>query len=231
MPDQSNPMMGQGAASSSKRSLLAQMVSRTAERLATVIPGYVRTVTRHWLLLANLVLGLQAFLPFLAPNLMHLGQNGAGQLLYRLYAPLCHQLPERSFFLFGPRWTYSLLQLQKHLGNDVPLRYIGDQVIGFKTTVCQRDVATYLATWAAGLIFAIVRRHLQPLPFKFFILLCLPITIDGFAQLLGVWDSTPLSRTISGALFGLACVWLAFPAIESGVSNLRQTTDEENRSF
>lgn len=228
MRDKSDPPMEHSVTTSSQHPFYVQVASRAAAWLAGILPAVVRAATRHWLLLANLVLGLQAFLPFLPPYLMHFGRTRAGQLLYRLYGPLCHQLPERSFFVFGPRLTYSLPQLQEHLGNDVPLRYIGDQVVGFKTAVCQRDVATYLAMCAAGLLFVLLRRRVRPLPVKFFVLLCLPIIIDGFGQLLGLWASTPFSRTISGALFGLACVWLAFPVVESGISGLRQSPDAEN---
>jgi uncharacterized membrane protein len=172
---------------------------------------------------------VQATLPFLAPYLMHSGHMQAGYWLYRLYSPLCHQLPERSFFLFGPKWTYSLAELVRRMGPDVPLRYVGDATVGFKTTVCQRDIATYLAMWVAGLAFVLLRHRLRTLPLKLFVLLCLPIAVDGFGQLLTLWDSTPLSRTVSGALFGLACIWLAFPAIESGMKDLQRSMDSSNQ--
>jgi uncharacterized membrane protein len=203
-------------------------MARAATRLVGVLPRLVRLLARHWLALANLVLGLQATLPFLAPSLMHSGYTRAGYLLYRIYGPLCHQLPERSFFLFGPRWTYSLEDLVQRVGSDVPLRFVGDASVGFKTTVCQRDVATYLAMWAAGLLFVLCRRRLRPLSLKVFVLLCLPIAVDGFGQLLTLWDSNSFSRTITGALFGLACIWLAFPIVESSMSNLQLSLDSEH---
>ena len=40
-------------------------------------------LTRHWLLLFNLAVGLYVGIPFLAPTLMHLGHEGAGRLLQR----------------------------------------------------------------------------------------------------------------------------------------------------
>ncbi|OQB28879.1 MAG: hypothetical protein BWY10_00065 [Chloroflexi bacterium ADurb.Bin180] len=215
--------MGLPTPSSSGAPPAPRSLARFAARLAVLLPSLVRSIARHWLALANLLLGLQATLPFLAPYLMHTGHTRSATWLYKIYAPLCHQLPERSFFLFGPQWTYTLPELMQLTGGDVPLRYIGDAALGFKTTVCQRDSATYLAMWLAGLVFIFLRRRLRPLPLKVFALLCLPIAVDGFGQLLALWDSSPFTRITSGALFGLACVWLAFPAIESGMRDLQES--------
>jgi len=34
---------------------------------------------------------------------MHLGKPGLASLIYLFYSPQCHQLPQRSYFLFGDR--------------------------------------------------------------------------------------------------------------------------------
>jgi uncharacterized membrane protein len=197
---------------------------RWVARLAAFLPRIVYAVAKHWLLLANMMLGIQAFLPAAAPVLMASGSLRLGRLLYALYAPLCHQLPERSFFLFGPQITYTLQELERHWGIEVPLRYIGDATIGYKMTVCQRDVATYAAMWLAGLAFIPLRQRLRPLSIKVFALLSLPIAVDGFGQLLGVWDSTPWRRVVTGALFGAACIWLAYPYVEAGMKDVLGAT-------
>jgi len=193
------------------------------------LPLILHAVAKHWLLIANVMLGLQALLPAAAPVLMASGRSGLGQLLYTVYSPLCHQLPERSFFLFGPQVAYTLQELERLLGLDVPLRYIGDPIIGYKMTVCQRDVATYAAMWLAGLAYIPLRRRLRPLPLKVFALLCLPVAVDGFGQLLGVWDSTPWRRVVSGALFGAACIWLAYPYVEAGMKDVLGVTHVDRR--
>lgn len=198
---------------------------RWVARIANSLPRLVRVVARHWLLLANIVLGLQAIVPILAPAFMRHGSVQAGRLLYTLYSPLCHQLPERSFFLFGRQLTYSLAELESWLGPQVPLRYIGDPVLGYKTTVCQRDIATYAAMWVAGLAFVALRGRLRPLSLRIFALLSAPIAIDGFGQLLGLWESSALSRVLTGGLFGLACIWLAYPIIEAGMKDVVRSFD------
>lgn len=206
----------------------ARAVADQAARLSAIIIRIVAVVAKHWLFLINTVFAIEAALPILAPALMATGHVAAARLIYTLYAPFCHQLPERSFFLFGPQSTYTLHELETWIGSDVPLRYIGNPAIGFKVAVCQRDIATYLALWAASLAFIPLRRRLQPLPIKFFVLLCVPMAIDGFGQLFMLWESTPFSRVVSGTLFGIACVWLAYPYIEAGMQDVVRTMEQDN---
>lgn len=185
-------------------------------------------VSAHWLLLANLAVGCSYIgLPVLAPVLMHAGQERAANLIYLLYRPLCHQLPERSFFLYGERWVYSYQELSQRLaGGIVPPRYTGAEGIGFKIAVCQRDVATYAIMLLAGVLYAAVRGRFRPLSIKQFGLMIVPIAIDGLGQLFGLWESTWWSRVVTGGLFGLACVWLSYPHIQPGMSEIHTETAE-----
>ncbi len=198
--------------------------------LAAFLNRIVYVVAKHWLLIVNSVMALQAGLPLVPPVLMATGRVSTARLIYRLFQPLCHQLPERSFFLYGPRFSYTLDELERLIGPGVPLRYIGDLSLGYKMAVCQRDIATYVAILLAGLAFIPLRHRLKPLPLKAFLLFCIPIAADGFGQLFGFWESTWWSRIASGALFGAACVWLAYPYVEAGMRDaLRITSSEGNR--
>lgn len=63
-----------------------------------------------WLLIA---LFLLTGLPFVAPVAMAMGWTSLGEWLYFVFAPFCHQLPQRSWFLFGEQWTYSLEEIYR----------------------------------------------------------------------------------------------------------------------
>ncbi len=201
----------------------SRTVSNWAARLVALLNRLVYFVAKHWLLMVNAVLALQATLPAVPPILMVTGHTSAARLLYTLSRPLCHQLPERSFFLFGPQFSYNLGELKRLVGPDVPLRYIGDPALGYKMAVCQRDIATFAAMFLAGLAFTSLRRRLKPLPIRAFVLFAIPMATDGFGQLFGLWESTWWSRVVSGVLFGVACIWLAFPYVESGMNDVRRT--------
>src|SRR5512143_2511151 len=65
-------------------------------------------IARHYLAVLNLAIFLYVGLPFLAPTLMKLNEQGLGRLIYTIYSPLCHQFAFRSFFLFGEQPYYPL---------------------------------------------------------------------------------------------------------------------------
>ncbi len=63
-------------------------------------------LSRRWLRVALVLIGLYAGLPWVAPTLMHFGLEGPAHLLYFAYGPFCHQFAFRSFFLFGEQPEY-----------------------------------------------------------------------------------------------------------------------------
>ncbi|MGE3267883.1 MAG: DUF2085 domain-containing protein, partial [Chloroflexota bacterium] len=42
-----------------------------------------------------------------------------------------------------------------------------------------------------------------------------PMALDGFTQLFNLRESTPELRTFTGALFGVASVWLIYPRVDA----------------
>ena len=76
----------------------------------------------HWILAFSVVVGVYTELPWLAPVFMHLGWTDAGNAIYAMYSTQCHQLPQRSFFLYCPRPSHSLAEIQSAWQNtDNPL--------------------------------------------------------------------------------------------------------------
>lgn len=111
--------------------------------------------------------------------------------------------------------------------------FVGNDQMGYKMTLCTRDISIYSAIFIGGLIYAYppVRRRLRPAPLWLYALLGLgPIGIDGFSQLLGypplnLWsprETLPVFRIATGALFGLMNVWLAFPYLELSMRETRE---------
>jgi uncharacterized membrane protein len=206
MPDKAVPQVPDGV----------DIAVRNTSRLMTRLLSW---ISRHWLLVVNVSIGSLIVLPVIAPILMHLGLTGAGDFIYTVFKPACHQLPERSFFLFGPQPIYTYSELSALLGGDVPRRFVGSPDLGYKIAVCERDVAIYGSMLLTGLLFGLYRK-LKTLPLKVFGVLVLPMLVDGFGQLLGFWSSTWQSRVITGGLFGVACIWLAYPYLQKGMHDI-----------
>jgi len=145
-------------------------------------------VSQHGLALFSLVLGLFVGLPFLAPVLMKGGLEGWGRAIYALYSVLCHQLPQRSFFLFGPQITYSLPEVQAAwpgAGDFLSLRsVIGSAEMGWKVAWSDRMVAMATSTLVFAWIGGLLRRRLRPIPAWGLALLLLPMGVDGLTHML-----------------------------------------------
>jgi len=94
-------------------------------------------ISQHWIIVIGSLFGVYVFLPFLAPVLMHIGWSWLGKAIYFIYSFLCHQLPQRSYFLFGPKFSYSLPEIQsvwQNTNNGLILRkFIGNSQMGWKT--------------------------------------------------------------------------------------------------
>jgi len=203
------------------------MTEMTLDRRVEMLdaPGRViNMLARHWLLLANTLVGIFAGLPFLAPLLAMLGVEGPARLIYFIYQFTCHQLPYRSFFLGGPKLTYSIEEIVTVTGRAE----IGDlfhhpltlPALGYQVAYCERDVAIYGTLFLAGLLYALVRGRLRPLPVWVAALVALPMAVDGFTQLFGLHESTWELRLLTGSLFGLAAVWLAYPYLDGGFQEI-----------
>jgi uncharacterized membrane protein len=221
---------------------------RPEQGMTTAGPGSarihrgVRFISRHWLALSNLLILLYVGLPFLAPALMKAGAERQANWIYKAYSPLCHQWAFRSWFLFGEQAAYPralaglpLTTLEQATGipdGDLGAarQFVGNEQVGYKVALCQRDVGIYVGLLLGGLAFGAVRRRLPAMPiWAWAVFGVLPIALDGSSQFLGAFpflgalarESTPLLRSVTGLAFGLSNVWLAFPYVEESMNDAR----------
>ena len=223
-----------------------QLRGGLAGRVSAIADRFVLWLSRRWLAVMNGMVLMYVGLPLLAPVLMVLGFSWPARLIHAAYNPLCHQLPQRSFFLFGPRLAYGYEELSLLLGaelTDNPWSgaFVGNPAVGYKTALCQRDMAIYGTILVAGLIFGIVRRSrsVRAMPVWAYVVVgVLPMLLDGGYQWisyalatllpsLGVipHETTPVLRVATGSLFGLSTVWLAYPNVEDTMEEVRESLE------
>ena len=153
---------------------------------------------RHWLLFANGLALIYAGLPWLSPLLRSVGYERLGLVVFLLYTPLCHQLPERSF-----------------------------SVLGYHVAYCHRCTALYTSVLLVGLLFGVLRRRIAPAPLWVAGLLLLPMLLDGGMHLIddllmlglrGGGDAIGTLnfalRMLTGALCGVAVLVVLYPRLE-----------------
>jgi uncharacterized membrane protein len=190
-------------------------------------------------------------MPFLAPVFKEAGLDFPAEVIYKIYSPLCHQWSFRSWFLFGEQAYYphaaadihGVLTFEAATGitdlND-PSRvqarlFEGDQQLGFKIALCQRDEAIWGSMLLFGLIYALFGRRIKKLHWLLWIIIGLvPVGLDGFSQLISQLpvgflhsilpyrESTPLLRTITGLLFGWSTAWFTIPLMEETMGESRR---------
>lgn len=235
-------------------------------------------VSKHWLAVFNIVAGLYVGLPILAPILMNAGAVAPARVIYTVYSPMCHQMAQRSFFLFGDQPVYpreiagtEYTPIESYI-QDIPAfegisadnwpsffaaarSFLGNEEMGYKIALCQRDMGIYGAILVGGLLYGLLRKRydIKPLPVILFIIIGMgPIGLDGFSQLFSYWftpadgsaatgifgtlanllpvrESPPLLRTFTGMWFGLTLVWLAYPNLETGMKETKNNLGEKLR--
>jgi uncharacterized membrane protein len=116
---------------------------------------------------------------------------GSGRLLwalpiYHAFSLVCHQIPERSFFIAGHPFA-----------------------------VCSRCCGLYagftLATVAYPLISSLKKTDAPPR--KWLFIAAAPLVIDYALGAFGIWNNTHSSRFITGALLGAVAVFYTMPGL------------------
>jgi len=156
-----------------------------AQRGATAARDAALWMARHWLVLANGLFLATLVGSVAIPVMMAMGLQSVAEPLFASYRLICHQLPYRTFFLMG-----------------------------HPMAMCQRDVAIYGTMAAAGIVFALTGGRWRPLPWRWYFTLLLPMAMDGTTQLFGLRESNWELRLLTGALFAIGTVWLAYPHLE-----------------
>jgi uncharacterized membrane protein len=203
-------------------------------------------IADNYIHIFNIILLIYFGLPFLAPILMKEGDAGPGELIYKIYSPMCHQLAYRSWFLFGEQPFYpralagvpGVISYEAATGLDsrdvvAGRAFLGNQTLGYKVALCERDVAIYASMFLFGIVFWLSKRKIRSLPWYLWIVIgIIPIGVDGFSQLpsvltwlpqwLPIRESTPFLRTVTGGLFGVMTAWYLYPLIEESMRETRR---------
>ena len=110
----------------------------------------------------------------LAPYLRRRGVR-LNALIYGVFAPTCHQLPSRSFHLWG-----------------------------FPMAVCGRCTGIYLGFLAGMLAYPILRRlGREDTPRALtFVILSLPMAVDALGNFFNAWSTGNVLRLITGFIWG-----------------------------
>lgn len=121
-----------------------------------------------------------------APLAMNAGQPFWGLTIYHAFSYVCHQIPERSFF-----------------------------IAGHKFAVCARCTGLYAGFTVATVFYPLLRslRQTEAPPRKWLFLAAAPLAIDFALGFFGIWANTHSSRFATGALLGAVSVLYVMPGL------------------
>ncbi len=129
---------------------------------------------------------------FLAPYLYDIN-FGISMFIYGIYSQICHQLPQRSFFIFN-----------------------------HKMAVCARCFGIYTGFLVGMLIYPFVKKlNNFKTPNKWYLIMALiPMGIDGTTQLIGLRESFNELRLITGLIAGFVGVFYILPVFLSSIDEI-----------
>ncbi|OLE50751.1 MAG: hypothetical protein AUG51_26745 [Acidobacteria bacterium 13_1_20CM_3_53_8] len=138
-----------------------------------------------WGVVAVGVLSVLA-LVFLAPVALAHGYSFLALSIYQGFRYVCHQIPERSFY-----------------------------VAGHPLAVCARCTGIYAGLAAGVIIYPLVRSigKIETPRREWLLLALVPMTVDFSLTFFGVWQNTHLSRFLTGALFGSVAALYIVPGL------------------
>lgn len=150
---------------------------------------------------------------------------GAFETTQSAYAPLCHQLASRSICYFTGNSSATIGDcLSSSEFNSTKISVVEtSELVGYKFPVCARDIGIYLFMLIGGFAFAAWKgpgNKIIP-PAIWLIIALIPIGIDGTGQLIGLWESTNLSRLVTGAIAGFAIPFYAIPMLNRWLDSKR----------
>lgn len=150
------------------------------------------------------VVSLLVALVVVAPVAAASGQTQLAQGIYGAFAMLCHQLPDRSYFIDGHKFA-----------------------------VCTRCTGLYAGFAITLLLYPLIgslRRTTTP-PRSWLLLAAIPLVIDFSVTFFGFWENTHTSRLLTGALLGGAAVFYVMPGIiELSLRRLRTAQPAQPRA-
>jgi uncharacterized membrane protein len=138
-----------------------------------------------WVILLTVSLGMVGLIA-VAP-IAHASQHGlVAATLYQAFSHVCHQQPERSFFILGR-----------------PL------------AVCARCTGIYSGLALTTLLYPLLTplQRTNPPARKWLFIAAAPLAIDFVLGALGIWENTHWSRLLTGAIFGSGIVFFVMPAL------------------
>jgi uncharacterized membrane protein len=162
--------------------------SQNKNAIARFMHGCGEFLLEYWAHIITIALGTLVFIAISIPFLSYFGLDVIAKPLFYALHFVCAQIPSHSFYIFGHQ-----------LG------------------MCERNFTIYTSMFLGSLIFVLTKKRLPGIPWWLWLLMILPMALDGTSQMFGLRESTWYLRVLTGSLFGLANIWFALPMMQKSL--------------
>src|SRR5436305_6101466 len=138
----------------------------------------------YWATLITILLGLLVLTAISIPFLSYFGLDSIAKPLFFSLHYVCAQIPSHSFY-----------------------------ILGHQLGLCARNLSIYSSMFLGSLIFTLSKKRVPGIPWWLWVLMILPMALDGTTQMFGWRERTWILRTVTGTLVGLGSRRIVHPLI------------------
>ena len=160
----------------------------TSQKLNTVANWLGNFLLAYWGHIAMIVLGLLVLSAIAVPFLSYFGFDSLSKSIFFSLHYVCAQIPSHSFY-----------------------------ILGHQLGLCARNFSIYTSMFLTSVVFVLSKKRLPGIPWWVWVLMILPMALDGTTQMFGLRESTWQLRMITGTLFGVGSIWFVLPFMQKTI--------------
>ncbi len=142
----------------------------------------------QWANMIATLLGLLVLMAISIPFLSYFGFDSFSKSMFFSLHYVCAQIPSHSFY-----------------------------ILGHQLGLCARNFSIYTSMFVGSLIFVLSKKRLPGIPWWVWVLMILPMAVDGTTQMFGLRESSWELRLLTGTLFGIGSVWFVLPLMQKTI--------------
>ncbi|GAC1629188.1 MAG: hypothetical protein NVS4B11_27780 [Ktedonobacteraceae bacterium] len=172
----------------------------TQRRLSTMANWLGNFMLAHWANIATLLLGLLVLSAIAVPFLSYFGFDAFSKSIFFSLHYVCAQIPSHSFY-----------------------------ILGHQLGLCARNFSIYTSMFLTSIVFVLSKKRLPGIPWWVWILMILPMALDGTTQMFGLRESTWQLRLLTGTLFGVGSIWFTLPFMQKTIEETTPVPTQQGR--
>ncbi len=173
----------------------------TSRKLNTAANWLGDFLLAYWGHIAMVVLGLLVFSALAVPFLSYFGFDSLSKSIFFSLHFVCAQIPSHSFY-----------------------------ILGHQLGLCARNFSIYTSMFLTSVVFVLSKKRLPGIPWWVWLLMILPMALDGTTQMFGLRESTWQLRMITGTLFGVGSIWFVLPFMQKTIEETTPPPSLQNGS-